>query len=264
MANLRLLPVFLLLSAVFSTCKLDDLDDPIIIPVLDEEFTLNLWENLGQGANAGLAIDIQSTTEQPCLNTGISSRYERTGSAISLTLFDIVPPEVCDPGIAPAIGVESLGNVEDGVFTLEIAIKDIVTNTGKLVVTPDYYQVQMDQEVGIKWTNYELRRIPANTLWGYLTYTTSAQRDYAAVWLSSTLVANSQPANLTDGYYGYFNVSNGGTTLRIQAMPTSGVIPFALRFTGNPADIDAWVAAFRAGAAVNQSVSIWDAAGRVW
>lgn len=247
-----------------STCKLDNLDDPIIIPVLDEEFTLDLWENLGPDATAGLVVNIESTTEQPCLNTSVSSRYERSGATASLTLYDIVAPEVCDPGIAPALGMESLQDLAAGIYTLKVAIKDIVTNTGKLVVTPNYYEVQMDQEVGIKWLHEELRRIPATTVWGYLTYTTPAQRDYAAAWLSSTLSANSQPANLADGYYGYFEVSNSGSSLRVADMPTSGVIPFAFRFNGSTSAIDNWVTQFRTGATEPQRLSLWDAEGRVW
>lgn len=264
MTDLRLLSLLLFLSLAVSTCKLDDLTDPIIIPVLDDEFTLDLWENLGQDSVSGLVVNIQSTTEQPCLNTGISSRYERAGSAVSLTLFDIVPPEVCNPGIAPALGVESLSDLNTGIFTLKIAIKDIVTSTGKLIVTPNYCQVQMDQEVGIKWQHYELRRVPAATVWGYFTYTTAAQRSYGTAWLGSTLSANSQPANLTDGYYGYFEVANSGSSLIVADMPASGVIPFAFSFSGSASDIDTWVAQFRAGATGTQRLSLRDAAGRVW
>lgn len=264
MADLRLLLLFLVLFVGASACKVEDLNDPIVIPVLDEEFTLDLWEYLGQEPASGLAVRLSSTTEQPCLNTTVLSRFERVSSLLSLTLFDIAQPEVCDPGIAPATGEERLDGVEIGIFTLEVAIRDIVTNTGKLIITPNYYQVQMNETAGIKWLHTELRRVPANTLWGFLTYTTPAQRDYAALWLNNNVIANSQSMTLVDGYYGHYEVTNGGTALHVQDMPASGAIPFIVRYVGDSSAIDTWVADFRAGASGGQTLVVKDAVGRIW
>ena len=173
--NCRVIIVFLSLVLTFSACKLENLNDPIIVPLVDKEFSLDLWQVLGVNSPSNLELKIYTIEEEDCLNTMILSNYNRTGRNISLTLYDILDPEVCDPGPAPAQGTQLVADATPDVYTLTIELQDVVSNTGTLTVTDEAYQVVMEEENGTTWLHTKLQRIPRNALWGYLAYTNAEE-----------------------------------------------------------------------------------------
>ena len=227
-----------------TTCSVDDLKDPIIVPLIDQEFHLDLWQTLGESTLSNLEVRMTTIEDEECLNTRILSTYERTGRVTAITLYDILDPETCDPGSAPARGEERLTDLEPETYGIKIELRDVVSNDGTLHVTEDGYFIEMTESTGFTWLNKTIYRVPDNLLWGYVAFANAAEEARVADFVAD-LRAQGVPAELTEGYYGYFTVSNGGNTVKIADAPSadSAKIIF-LDYTGGNALIDQKIAAF--------------------
>lgn len=258
------LAVLALIITSFSACKVESLDDPIIVPVVDQEFAFDLWQNLNSTSMSPLEIRMSTLEDYECLNTSILTNYLRVGRNLELTLFDILDPEVCDAGLGPATGIEVLDNIDEDLYRLKIELQDVVQNYGWLTVTADTYTVEMEDENGIRWQHYEMRRIPENIFWGYITYPNTTSRLEAEAFLADLQELGITP-DLQDGYYGYYSLTDGGTKLEIN---TANLAPQALRiimeYNGDTAEIDQRVAAFLADADPVLNLRFWDGEGNEW
>lgn len=242
--NCRVVFVFLSLVLAFSACKLENLNDPIIVPLVDKEFSLDLWQTLGTNTLSNLELKMYTIEEENCLNTVILSNYNRTGRNISLTLYDILDPEVCDPGPAPAQGTQLVTDASPDVYTLTIELQDVVSNAGTLTVTDDAYQVVMEEENGITWLHTKLQRIPTNALWGYLVYTNAEEENRVSGFIEEINNLGSE-LNLANGYYGYFSVADTGAITELRDAPaTNELATILVEYSGEINQIDQKVSDF--------------------
>jgi hypothetical protein len=246
-----------------SSCQLARPEDPIIIPLVDTEFQLDLWEDLSPDGRQ-LVVHISTITDEPCLNTTVSTEQRQVDRRIELTIKDILEPETCDPGLSPARGKEVLAGASAGVYDLTIELQDVVTNAGNLTVASSYYAVVMESENGVTWLHKELRRVPLDAVWGYIHYESADQAAHADALLDQ-LQGQSQALPRTDGYYGYFILDNGGTQLTVTGMPATGIVrPFLYRLSGEPAELTALIEDWRSQAPAGMSIAVFDSYGRSW
>ena len=264
MSKPHCLAFFLLLVLGVSSCKVESLDDPIIVPVIDQEFAFEMWQNLDSGEEFPLEIRMYTLEDYECLNTAILSNFARTGRTLEFTLFDILDPEVCDPGLGPATGVQVLSDIEQDLYRLKIELQDIVSNEGWLTVNDDSYVISMDNENGISWHHYEMRRIPKDALWGYVTYTESTNQQAAENFVEE-LSNISNESNLFDGYYGHFSLSDTGTKLALHTATVGAeALSFVFSYEGNHGLIDQRVEAFLSEAEPGVKIQLWDGEGNEW
>ena len=168
----------------------------------------------------------------------ILSNYNRTGRNISLTLYDIVDPEVCDPGPAPASGIQSVTDANPDVYTLTIELQDVVSNAGTLTVTEDAYEVVMLEENGITWLHTALKRIPRNALWGYLVPNNAEEANRIAD-LVEEINSLGTALHLSKGYYGYFSITSTGDITELKDAPTTNnLVTVMMNYTGESTQID--------------------------
>lgn len=261
---LRWVSLVVVVTLCFTGCKLDSIDDPIILSFIEQEFSFDLWENLNTTSGSPLEIRMYTIDEGECLNATILSSYLRDQLELKLTLFEILEPETCDPGQAPATGVEAINDIEFGLYELKIELQGIVTNTGQLSSTSLSYSINMDEENGIQWLHDELFRVPNASLWGYLTYTESTGQAKAEAFLAD-LEAISDESSAQDGYYGHFGLSDTGNQLKIHDMPEEGNhIPFLYRYQGEKATLDQMVEELRENAPEGLKLVLRDQEGNEW
>ena len=252
-----------LLLLLGSSCQLARPEDPIIIPLVDTEFNLDLWENLTPDGRQ-LVVRISTIDDEPCENTTISTEQRQADRLIELTIKDIQEPETCDPGPAPALGEEILTGASAGVYNLMVELQDVVTNAGSLTVASSYYAVVMESENGVTWAHNELRRVPLDAVWGYIHYDSTDQDAYADELLS-TFEGQSQTIPRTDGYYGYFTLDNGGTKLTLPGMPETGIVrSFLYRLPNDPDGMTTLLDDWRSQAPTAMTVTVFDSYGRSW
>ncbi len=243
------------------SCEKDQ-GDPIIILSVDREFSLNLWENLDT-TSAPLEIQLKSIVEQDCLNKTIHTSYDKIGNNLTLTIFEIINPETCDPGNAPAMGFESIYGLEEGVYNLNVELQEVVSNTGKLIVNNDNFKIEMNNEVGIKWQQKTLYKVPETALWGYLVYDGETQAAIALDFVNS-LQEKGTVFDRSDGYFGHFTVENTEITAVYKAPTDVSTQLFIQYYDGVPEVLNTIVNDFRATAPDGMELHLFDGKGKEW
>ncbi|MEL6655841.1 MAG: hypothetical protein AAFR36_05310 [Bacteroidota bacterium] len=255
---------FLLLVTCVWSCEVESLDDPIIVPVVDQEFSFQLWQNLSTTEGSSLEIRMYTLEDYDCLNTTILSNYARVGNRLELTLFDILDPETCEAGLAPAMGIEAISDIEANNYDLRIELQDVVSNLGTLMATNGAYTVAMQDENGIRWQQYEMRRIPATALWGYVAYSDATTRQQAEDFLADLGTIGS-PNTLEDGYYGHYTLKENSTGLDLNTpnVPNQS-LKFILDYNGATDEIDQRLAELISVSGGAVKLQLWDGSGNEW
>jgi hypothetical protein len=261
----RVVSALLGLVLCLTSCNVETIDDPIIVPLIEQEFQLDLWQTLGRSTPSNLEIQMSTIEEEDCLNALILSTYVRTGSELNITIYDILEPEVCDPGSAPARGEQEIVDATPGTYNIKIEIQDIVSNLGFLTVSEEAYTIDMLEETGITWLNKTLYRIPNDALWGYVAYTNTAEENRVTT-LIEELRALGTPLTLAEGYYGYFTISNSGNSIKIQDAPNAdSAKSLLLNYTAGRELINQKVSDFLSTSGnENIVLKLLDSAGNEW
>jgi hypothetical protein len=103
-------------------------------------------------------------------------------------------------------------------YDLEINLKDVVTNTGKLKVEDGKFTVTMVNENGILMPSKQVLRVPQNAFWGILANDNG--NDKVATQMLDSLKTIATPISMANGDYGYFSVDNGRLSVKSSAVLT--------------------------------------------
>lgn len=194
-------------------CQLGAPEDPIIIPDVEKEFTLDLWENLGVDKRE-LVFLIQTVKNQNCQNYQIECYLEQKNKDWALSISKIVPPEVCQPGSSPAKNTVNAGQVYPSTIKFAVDLRETIVNQGMLNVTEESYKLSLFSQNGLQVSKTELLRIPSSAIWGYVAYQSNAKAN--ADKFIQEINAISTPVSYKKGYYGHFSITDKGTTINGQ------------------------------------------------
>lgn len=199
--------LFLLITGVIiltsSACKVTNDEDSVVdvVPVFD----LDMVENLTN--NRELTFIIESIELQECENFSVGNNLVKTTSDIKIRINDIVPPDDCISGSAPAQSTVKLGFLPLGrVFNLEFTIENTITNKGKLTILDNHYKMELESMDGFGQVVKKLNRIGDQLIWGYIAYDESDLSAIAANF-QNDLMDIADAKILEEGYYGHFSVS---------------------------------------------------------
>lgn len=255
---------FGLISIIFiASCSVESLNDPIIISLVDKEFELEMIEDLSATDNNILTIKIASLEDEDCLNASILTASNAIEGGANITIFDIVTPDDCEAGMAPARGMESLGALEEGDYTLEIELQDVIKNIGTLEVSDSRYKINMETEEGITWQESSLLKMPETALWGYTSYSDVEMLDIANEFIQE-IESISRDFEGQSGNYAYFSVENEDTFVINNMDFIGGVRSFVRMFNGTSADIDELVQRYNKQANEAIRFYIFDGKGNEW
>lgn len=242
-------------------CKLESLQDPIIVTNIEKEFYINLWEELYPNSR-NLRIDLQSIKNQDCLNYTIDYKWEAASNQFDLSINDITAPGDCLPGIGPATAKIGVGDLENQFFKMKIGLGETVVNEGQLLVNTESYTLQMDTEEGIIIPEKVLRRVPNHSVWGFVAYQNSADQSTASDLLEE-LRTFGTPITLTEGKYGYFSFLDD--KLLVSGAPETGqVSSFIIEYEGDQKVIKEAVDNFRANHSGSVSLRVLTATGDIF
>jgi len=196
-----LLYVFVILCAM--SCRDNLIPDETIN--VEDTFSIDLFEAL-DGADRSFQIKARSIESEECTNAIIGYTLKNSPSLVSVSFNDITTDGACEVGMAPAQSTVELGGIENGTYTMQLNLKEVVFNNGSLVVTDEAFELSMNSENGINLIRSELKRIPQNLVWGYVAYDNTSLNE-ACNQLLTDATNLMIPSNLTDGYYGYFDLN---------------------------------------------------------
>lgn len=242
-----------------STCKLESIQDPIIVTNIEKEFYINLWEELYPNSRQ-LRIDIQSLKKQDCLNYTIAYDWEASDKKFSLSINNIVPPGDCLPGVAPAHTEVSVGDLTPKFYNMDIVLDETVINEGQLTVDEGSYTLQMETEEGIIIPEKTLRRVPDNSAWGFVAYQNTTDQ-MAASHLLSDLEEQGEAMDLREGKYGYFSFLDN--KLLVSGAPAQGqVSSFIINYSGDEKSLEELANNFRDLHTGSVTLKIFTASGQ--
>jgi hypothetical protein len=258
---LSLLALGLLLS--WSGCRIGSLDDPIIVADVEKEFYIDLWEELRpEGRNFVLVI--KTIKEQECLNYHIDYDIERQGLHVRLSINEIIEPEDCNPGQAVATEKAVAGLLAPRNYDISIDLKNTAFNDGRLTVSGDRYQLDLETEKGIILVREELLRIPDNTIWGYAAYQQTDDEGKADSFLSDLGEIADKPSYL-NGYYGYFTLVQNGQTVYLNNPPqTERIKPFIFHYDGPASNMLSLLEEYRNAYGDALNLKVFNTKGEEW
>ena len=209
--------LFVIIAVILlaSSCQLEKLSDPIIIPNnIKKEFYIDLQEYL-HPTNRQLRFLVKTIEAQDCQNSTVATDYVSAGREITLSINDIVPPADCVEGTAPAKTDVFAGKLTNGVYNLEIALRNLVVNNGRLTINDESYTINMETQEGITLLHNSLLKIPSDAFWGYIV---CKESEWEALQqeLDNKLADLATPASgiYRDGYYGFFEINSNTTNGR--------------------------------------------------
>jgi len=197
----------------FSNCKDESLTPSVIINV-EEDFYIDMFEDISNGEKV-FNITIKSIQNQECLNTIIDYHIDinEEEAEIILSINDILDPETCDFGNAPAFVSIPFEKIPEKDYGIHINLKDVVFNNGTLFASSKKYRLFMYAKDGFQLLHENLYKIPEKTIWGYIGYEEESGRTQADNFIKDlkNLVTNIEiaPVAYDTGYYGYFNLLEG-------------------------------------------------------
>jgi len=222
-------------------CKDDPTDDDFNVNI-EEEFKILLWENLGQNART-FHLNVETIQSQSCENAQIDLTPTAVGSQINLTIRDIPVPD-CPAPIFPAKANFEVGNLNLSEYNLQISLKDLVHNIGDLMVTEEYYDIQMTDLDGIVIPNQRLYKIPTNTIWGFASFAASDEQGQVIEFMTEVNEI-SEAKDFEDGYYGYFSANNNTLTIHDEDILKQFSLSFGRSFQNDLSELETILTKYR-------------------
>jgi len=257
------LGAFMLLATLLGGCKLDSLGDPIVVPDVEREFYIDLWENLYPESRE-LVFEIETIQAQDCENATISYNLNRTGNTVKLSLNAILTPQDCQPGPAQIFASAPAGRLNGGLYTMKLDLKNTVFNEGQLTVTGDAYHLDMHTEYGVTFRHKSLVRVPEETYWGYITYETPEQESLAIDFFNELQDISIQHDFLA-GYYGYFSVeADKRVSIHEEGLAGVSYKSFLFKYEDSGVAIRQQINAFRLAHGAPVSLHVLNDKGEAW
>ncbi|MEL6944940.1 MAG: hypothetical protein AAFO82_19975, partial [Bacteroidota bacterium] len=188
----------------------------VLLADVDDEFKIEMWEVLNEESR-NLEFLLETIAEQACENQYIRANLDANNQRFILNIEEITKPqpEECVAKKTTAKGSSEFGEIQGGVYELEINLKSEVINKGSLLISQEKYEIQMDSDFGFYLPHPTLYRIPENTIWGYISYDNQSDETIASDFIRR-ISEFTAPANLQKGYYGYFEL---GEKIELQNQP---------------------------------------------
>ncbi len=225
-------------------CSADEPDDPIIVPEVEKEFVVEMRERPGPTPR-NLQLHLRTVKNQDCEDLGIQYEWSVALASLRLDILGIRRPANCTPGQAPAQETVTAGALPEGLYDINIKLRNAIANTGTLQLTEEVYYLNMRAEEGLIIPIKQLRRIPEHIIWGYVGFSAPSMATTATGFINE-LAAISTAHGLNAGHYGHFQISSGSGSPVITGAPIDlNLRTFVYRFTGNTDDLRNLVQAYR-------------------
>lgn len=218
---------FLLLA-----CEKDGTDEVPLISDVEEEFSVRLYEHFTAQTRA-LNFEISTLKDKPCDQQQVEIDYmsQADNNKTIITIKGLTAKEttVCDRTQALAKGnivFDSLQLKQSIGLELNIGVR--VTNEGNINTLPETYDLELSSANGLIVPYKTLRKMPAQTLWGYVGVSEERYETIKTAFLNDLMFYTSIK-RFKQGYYGYFTVSGVNEFELVEQSNSKHVTPIVLQ-----------------------------------
>jgi hypothetical protein len=253
--------LLLLFTVVFFTsCELAKVEDPIIVPDVDDEFYIDWRENLSPTQRT-LQLVIRTIKAEQCPDASISYNFSRLNLGYRISLNDIVASDECDEPNQPASAEIPMGYVGRGTYQIEIDLKNSVSNEGTLQAYTDSYSLDMRSEYGIQILEKVLHKVPEHAVWGYFNFDKIEDEEVVEALLNE-LSEMGVAQTFDEGYYGHFRIGSTGQIALADQPISSRLKTFIFSIPGQEDALNAFVEKVRDQYGENIELVMYDDTGR--
>lgn len=253
----------ILAACVITSCNISSLQDAIIVPDVEDEFYVELWENLSGPFGRELVVKFETIKSEKCLNYRIDYQFSKDGNRLKVGLNSLIKPLDCVPGEATVKQDVNAGNLTNGLYTLDINLKNTVNNEGQLVVNEDNYIISIQRENGISLRTKELLRVPDEAIWGYVEYAQKNDEVNARKFIEELGVLSGSFSNYRAGYYGYFTINTANRAVSVNGQSALST-PYLFGYQNNEAKIKNLLASYRQTYGNRLKINFYNSKGESW
>lgn len=241
-----------------SACRVG-IDSGLIIDI-EKEFNVQLVEKLDSTLNSFYLL-VTSVQKQDCSNVRIKHAVTVVSNRVFVTLKQLDRPSNCSGAADVAHDTIHLGQLTEGVYRMQINLKDAVINQGTLTITPSRALLEMGTINGINITEPTLMRIPERTIWGGVSIEST---QIPAMHKFLDTLSNICPIfNENLGNYGHFSFQSANlTTIPAFEATKPNVVKFVRTLPrGKEIDLQQIINNFKSQYGNNAQVEIWSRYG---
>jgi hypothetical protein len=195
------------LVATFSGCE-DDKPGTTQLQTVN----VDIYESVSYGAKIEFLHFETDLTTYP-VTYSIRNGINTNGNNIEINLPDIQKYDDLNINKGAATADVGLGTLTNGVYNLTIKVAQNI-NTGTLTIGDSLMVFDFTSPQALTINHDTVRRIPFGTMWGYISYSDTANASIATAVLDSMTGIGALPANYPAGYYGYFSVDDTGAFIQ--------------------------------------------------
>ncbi|MGB3339860.1 MAG: hypothetical protein WBB37_00045 [bacterium] len=151
---------------------------------------------------------------------------------IDIEFNGIFIPDICLTAFGPAKTTLNLGTLSNGTYDVEIDVEQ-KKSFGQLIVTPEYYKIDLYKQAQLQITYSTLNRVPTNTIWGMVGYHTSSAETLVQALIDSLQLLGATAKTYQPGEYGYFQISSSGQILPPQNHGYHLIRSYIYNYTAN-------------------------------
>jgi hypothetical protein len=252
---------YIFLACIFSllsACRVN-IDSGLIIDI-EKEFNLQLTEKLDSTLNS-FDLLITSVKKQDCDNVRVKHAITVVSNRVFVTLKELDRPSNCSGVGEVAHDTVHLGQLTEGVYRVQINLKDAIINQGTLTITPSRAILEMSTENGINVTAPTVMHIPERAIWGGVSIESA---NIPAMHKFLDTLSNICPIfNESLGNYGHFSFQSANLiTIPAFAATKPNVVKFVrILPRGKEIDLQQIINNFKLQYGTNAQVEIWSRYG---
>ncbi len=176
----------------------------------------------------------------PCTGYHIESNCVLTNKKITINFIQVITPDFCLLTPGPASTFFNFTALANGVYTIELNLWGS-TISGQLTISAGSYKVTIPQQSRIQFIDTMLNRIPDNTIFGTVDYTTSSNATTAQSFIDSLQFYGATPFKLQQGDYGQFQIDSSGQIIPNPGSGYNFTRYYIFNYSGNSAPLKSMV-----------------------
>jgi len=206
--------------------------------MIDDVINLH-WQAIEKDGIHRYYLDLRSEDIYDCANYRIECDFDFSPGEdkVEIRVRGIALNGPCLPGLGPAAALIDLTPVPGGTYKLKLVYKQYDPFIGELKISGTDLNITMEKAGIFVLGNPQLRKIPADLVWGRIEYKERPLKVEADHFLSDLTNEGAQVNNLRPGDYGLFYLREKGIQTELPAENGGYVLPFAYHYTGDPVRI---------------------------
>lgn len=240
--------IFCVFLAVVS-CKLTG-DELQVITDVEDTFSINLLEELTTTPRS-FVLQLKSLQKQDCGNYLINHDLNKqVDGQFTLAIKDLILPTnaECNNEAAFIAKDINIGALPMGTHEVQINLRDAIVNEGIISVTEKGYELILDSHIGLEFLNWELMRIPEQSIWGYVGFhdrpSSNENPENTRLFIEG-LNGHANKIKPETGYYGKFISDESNELTLLENVEAIVHEPFLFSHFDNLNDIKKYAEDFR-------------------